>query len=151
MAIRALFAGIGMFVVLSAGSVSAEFSIDTVSPDVPAVAEGDILIGFTNLTPPPLVVTPAASFGLLIGEELDALSNGIDTICPAGSPNCFTPARYVIHNAGKGNVHGASSLARILAQLAAGKGRFGCGRRFRLRVHGFILAQRPAPPLFDLD
>ena len=133
MAIRAVFTVVGLWTVLIAGSVSAEFSIDTVSPDVPAVAEGDILIGFTNLTPPPLVVTPAASFGLLIGEELDALSNGIDTICPAGSPNCFTIISFSVDRATAG------MATSVVAGQVAGNGAAGDVFQFEVTGAGVVL------------
>lgn len=76
---------------LAASTASAEFSIDAASPDVPAVSEGDSLLalGSPPGPPPPTVVLGFASYGLVLGEELDAYSNGGDILCPNGDPTCF--------------------------------------------------------------
>ncbi len=77
-----------------------EFSIDAISPDVPAVGEGDSVV--PGAGPPPTTVLPASVFGLILGEELDGFSNGNDTICPAGNGACFTIITWSVDRAAIG-------------------------------------------------
>ncbi len=104
MRLRPIATAFGLSLLISAAPASAEFSIDAASPDVPAVGQGDGLVLGPPIGPPPFVVTPSATFGLVLGEELDAFSSGFDTICPAGNPNCFTIITYSVDRLAVGAV-----------------------------------------------
>ena len=68
--------------------------------------------------PPPVTLIPAVAYGLILGEELDAFSNGSDTICTAGNPNCFTIITYSVDRAAVGAV--APVTTEVFGNGAAG-------------------------------
>lgn len=109
MRLRMLAGLIGTAILAASTPGSAHFSIDAISPDVPAVGEGDALLATPPPTPPPFVAFPAVGYGLIPGEELDAFSNGGDTICPAGNPSCFTIITYSVDRAAVGAAPSVSS------------------------------------------
>jgi hypothetical protein len=95
---------LGCSLLVGTAHAQVQFSIDAVSPDVPAVGEGDSVVSGPPLGPPPITVLAAPVFGLILGEELDAFSNGMDTICPAGNGACFTIISYSVDRAAVGAV-----------------------------------------------
>lgn len=93
---------LGCSLLVGTAHAQVQFSIDAISPDVPAVGEGDSVVAGGG--PPPVTVLAASVFGLILGEELDAFSNGMDTICPAGNGACFTIISYSVDRAATGAV-----------------------------------------------
>lgn len=140
MLIRCLVVWVGLVALLCASSASADFSIDAISPDVPGVGEGDVLLPGGG-SPPPLIVMPAGVLGLILGEELDALSTGVDTICPAGNPNCYTIITYSVDRAAVGLVG-----SQVAGQVA---GNGAAGDIFKFEVSGTAVII--TPPSVDTD
>ncbi|KPJ59508.1 MAG: hypothetical protein AMJ46_10840 [Latescibacteria bacterium DG_63] len=126
-----LFLSVALLATFALGN-AADFSIDAASPEVPGSgSEGDIYLSGVG---PPNVWIQETNLGLIAGEELDAVSYGLDYILPAGSAN-WVNLFYSVDRAAFG-----SGVGAVTAQ-ASGNG--AAGDEFWVTVDGNGVVIRP--------